>query len=287
MSGGTVSAGAGGAAGSQGVPAAAGAGAAAGSGIFLMSGSTTTFDVTNTMTISDDIADDSATSLPGGTYSAGNGNGAAITKTGTGLLVLSGTNTFTGGTTVMDGTVQVDGAIEAVTINGGTLGGVGNVGDVQLNTGATGGSIGPGDSPGTLHLHSLKWKGAGASTHSGVKFQLGDSSSAGNSDLMQMAGALTKDTSGGSFYNFHFSDGTGAPTPGATYTLATFSTMSNFSPTDFHFDYTGAMGTLTGTFSMVNNDPATIKPPNLVPPNALMFHVTSGTPVRLQSFEVE
>jgi len=286
--GGSASGGAGGAGGSGTV--AAGSGAGAGSGMFLMTGANTTFDVTGTMTIADAIADDSAVSLPGGSYTPGDGNGASITKAGTGTLVLTGANTFSGGTTINDGTVQVDGSVQAVTINGGTLGGVGDVGDVTLNTGAgttsaDGGSIGPGDSPGTLHAHSLKWKGAASPGHTGVKFQLG--SNQGGSDLMQMATTMTQAPASGPNFNFHFSDGTGAPTPGTDYVLANFTT-TDIPLSGFKFSYTGAGGSITGTFSFV---PATYRPNGGKAPaingNALMFHVNGGTPVRLQSFEVD
>jgi autotransporter-associated beta strand protein len=81
-------------------------GAAAGSSLFLMSGTTTTFNPTGTLTVGDTIADDSAASLPGGTYTAGSGAGAAIAITG-GTVVLTGANSFSGGTTLTAGTLTV------------------------------------------------------------------------------------------------------------------------------------------------------------------------------------
>ena len=73
----------------------AGAGAGAGSDLFLQTGATVTFSpgAGATVTLSGTIADDSASSLPGGTYTAGTAGGGGISKTGTGTLVLSGANT--------------------------------------------------------------------------------------------------------------------------------------------------------------------------------------------------
>ncbi|MBJ7260156.1 MAG: autotransporter-associated beta strand repeat-containing protein, partial [Chthoniobacterales bacterium] len=79
------------------------------------------------------------------------GNGE-MTKNSAGTLTLSGVNTYTGGTTVADGKLVVDGSIagSTVTVNsGGTLAGSGSVGGIVLNLGGT---ISPGDSPGTLSV---------------------------------------------------------------------------------------------------------------------------------------
>jgi outer membrane autotransporter protein len=100
------------------------------------------------------------------------GTDASLTKTGTGTLTLSGTNTYTGGTTVNQGTLSVNGTIGTVNVlNGATLGGIGTVGNTDVASGAT---IAPGNSIGTLNVagnitlaagsvYSVELAGSGAS----------------------------------------------------------------------------------------------------------------------------
>ena len=64
---------------------------------------------------------------------------------------ISGSNTYTGQTTVIQGKLVVDGWLtnSAVSVNGGTLGGTGNLTSVTVNPGGT---LAPGDPQGVLHL---------------------------------------------------------------------------------------------------------------------------------------
>ena len=73
-----------------------------------------------------------------------------VTKTGAGALVLAGTDTYSGPTTVAAGTLTVNGSIanSAVTVNAGAmLSGTGTVGATTINSGGT---FAPGNSPGTM-----------------------------------------------------------------------------------------------------------------------------------------
>jgi autotransporter-associated beta strand protein len=82
------------------------------------------------------------------------GSGFGITKAGAGILVLSGTNTYTGDTAVSEGTLLINGdhagATGAVAVNDATLGGTGTLGGpVTL----AGGTLAPGSSTGTLTVN--------------------------------------------------------------------------------------------------------------------------------------
>ncbi|GMO95054.1 autotransporter domain-containing protein [Bradyrhizobium sp. TM239] len=81
--------------------------------------------------------DDTSTAFSG-TIQDGAGS-FALTKTGTGLLLLSGHNTYTGTTTVSGGTLQVNGSIASSSLttvqNGAALSGSGTVGSTVIGSG--------------------------------------------------------------------------------------------------------------------------------------------------------
>ena len=79
----------------------------------------------------------------------GDGN---LFKEGTGTLVLTGSNSYTGPTDVAQGTLIVNGEVSSLTRvhSGGTLGGTGIVGETQIQSGGT---LAPGNSIGTLTVN--------------------------------------------------------------------------------------------------------------------------------------
>jgi autotransporter-associated beta strand protein len=75
------------------------------------------------------------------------GTGGSLTKIGSGTLILSGANTYTGDTNVNRGVLQVDGSINSNTIvHGGTLAGTGTINGNVTNNGkvSSGGTGAPG-----------------------------------------------------------------------------------------------------------------------------------------------
>jgi hypothetical protein len=167
-------------------------------------------------------------------------------------LTLTGANTYSGGTTILGGTLFANTAAPdsatgsgAVVVNGGTLAGNGNVaGDVALQSGA----IAPGGSAGavaTLSTGALIWSGGA------IDLQLGATPSA--SDAIVVAGALSKAGSGP--HVFHFSDGASPPvTCGTTYTLIQASSISGFAESDFSFDYSGSATGFAGRIAIAGNN---------------------------------
>ncbi len=76
----------------------------------------------------------------------------SLMMSGSGTQVLCGSNSYTGSTTIIQGKLVVDGwlANSAVSVNGGTLGGTGNLNSVTVYSG---GNLAPGDSLGTLSVN--------------------------------------------------------------------------------------------------------------------------------------
>ncbi|MGJ4961690.1 autotransporter outer membrane beta-barrel domain-containing protein [Bradyrhizobium sp. HKCCYLRH3061] len=110
----------------------AAAGAAQGAGIFI-SGVTANIAVSSgTLTYANTI---------GGTGLTTGGVNTALVKTGSGTLVLTAANTYTGNTVVNGGTLEVNGTAAnsaLTTVNsGGTLAGIGTVKGTQINAGGT------------------------------------------------------------------------------------------------------------------------------------------------------
>ena len=180
------------------------------------------------------------------TYAGGiTGNGSLL-KAGTGSLTLSGTNTYTGTTTVQAGALIVSGSISgsATTVeSGGTLGGTGSAGSVEAQSGGNlePGLTAAGPSLGVLTASSFTWDGGAK-----LLFDLSPTSNV-SAQLSLSTGALTEGQSGA--YAFDFLGGGEA---GQTYDLInfgskTFTSASQFTATDL------AAG-LHGTFTLTNNE---------------------------------
>ncbi len=111
--------------------AGGGNGSTNGNDIFLMAGTTTSFNISSgqTLTFTPAIGNNDGTSNAG----------VVIDKTGFGTLVLDGTSSYSGSTTVDSGTLVVNSTLAGpMTVNsGGTLMGVGTVGDTTISTGGT------------------------------------------------------------------------------------------------------------------------------------------------------
>ncbi|MEA2898361.1 MAG: fibronectin-binding autotransporter adhesin, partial [Bradyrhizobium sp.] len=123
-----------------------------------------------------------------GTFAGAIGGNGDLVKQGAGLFILSGTNTYTGATTVAGGDLRVNGSVaSAVTVqSGATLSGIGSVGG--LVTVQSGGTLSAGQSPGTLTLGALN-----LNTGSTSVFELGSPGVVGgaNNDLVNVTGNLT------------------------------------------------------------------------------------------------
>lgn len=113
-----------------------------------------------------------------------NGTGS-FTKTGAGSLNLTGASALSGATTVASGRLAVNGSLanSAVTVaNGATLGGNGTVGRTVIQSGGT---IGPGNSIGTLNVNGSFAQAAGS------VYQVELNPNSTSSDLIRVNGAAT------------------------------------------------------------------------------------------------
>ena len=168
-------------------------------------------------------------------------SGSSVTKGGSGTLVVTGANNYTGGTTVAAGKLLVNnttgsgtGTGAVLVQSGATIGGSGLIGALLTVDGA----LAPGSGVGTLTtLNSVVWDGTAANKWT---FELGGGTL---SDRLNVGGDFTKGT-GTDFY-FDFA---GSALAAGNYTLVDWAGTTNFLASNFNYVNLG--GGQTGTFAI-------------------------------------
>lgn len=185
---------------------------------------------------------------------ANGGSAGSWTKTGSGTMAVSGTSTYTGSTAVNGGTLRVTGSIASssgVSVNNsGTLTGGGNWGALTV---ASGGTISPGNSPGTAAAGNTTWGGAGT-----YLWEINDfAGTYGNDpgwDRLQITGNLNITANSGNPFVIDIRSLTLGNAPGSA---------SGFLTTD---DYTLAIADYSGTLSGFSANAFTISTANFSNP---------------------
>jgi autotransporter-associated beta strand protein len=187
---------------------------------------------------------------------------SSLTKVGNGTLILTGTSTYTGETSVNAGTLQLNASADlssssqVVVANGAILKGSGTVGAVLVS-----GAISPGLSPGTMPTGSQTWESGGSYVWE-INQANGTQGSDPGWDLLDITGDLTINATTGNEFTIELTTLTLANVAGQmnnfnngqsyTWTIAAVSgTINGFDATDFTLDasnFANALG--GGSFSI-------------------------------------
>lgn len=191
------------------------------------------------------------------TFSGGISGTGGLVKEGNGLLTLSGTNNFTGTTSVGGGELKITGSAthSDFTVAGGTLSGTGTIANLTL---AAGGTLAPGNSPGTLNAGNTTWAGGGT-----FEWEINNATgTAGtNWDLLAISGGLTITASQANPFTVSLisllANNSAGDVPnfdaGINHTYLIASTtggITGFDTTDFILDVSGFTNDYTGSWSL-------------------------------------
>ncbi len=139
----------------------------------------------------------------------------SVNHIGSGTTILRGINTYTGGTTVSNGTLRNMGVVGDVLVAGGTFGGDGTAGAVTINSGGT---LAPGNSIGVMTAASATFD-----ANSTYEIELDDAGNVAgvNNDVLNVTGAAS--INGGTVHVMpeNGTDDGSTYTPGTTYTIMT------------------------------------------------------------------
>lgn len=193
------------------------------------------------------------------TYSGVISGSGAVTKSGGGTLTLSGINTYSGATTISAGTLKLSGSVanSAFTVAGGTLAGAGTLGALIIDDGGT---LAPGNSPGTLHAGATTFASGGSYLWE-INNVNGTAGADPGWDLLSITGGLTISATNADPFTIDLTSLTSGNVAGlatgfstnASYSFTLVSTttgISGFSTDKFYLDTSGFANTFDGTWAL-------------------------------------